>query len=552
LILFINDQQKKIKRNPKQKPKKIERARIFGFSSFFFLSVYYRCRAKNPEGRTSLKFSFLSRFRSIRKKKCEYYRSSNTKKTGKKKTESIMPSIEKYPSLDELIELSGHAQAWLNRGPFIQQAFGFEQMIQLLKDPLLFEYMNCLRSQGYKVISLDLFGQKYVLVVDPALATDIFRETIPYFPPGIFETNISGMLAPMQTTLTMGELWEKRRCLSEKSFGFTPLHSQVPIHTIDVCPSTNVERRAPQIVEKNFFWRSLATEQIERWLQDHELPTEHWADLYRLSARIAFGTEEGVDFLILYMRQAQSLPSLLGSGTVPFPNYRTRYRDFLRRQILDPVPGSMAEHIVNVASRTGCYTSEEMEDQLPFLFFQVGGIFTVFLPIALALACIDRRSGELLYRCDGRDVGRTDNYLHFFVMEVLRLYNQVFVLQRTTGENVTVRGEFETRTFDQIVLPFAYYLRDSNTYPDPNRFSPLRWRDESCIPWDRGQHPFSSGSRTCPARNFALHIAKYTLLRLWKNGTYRYILESDLCVDLDDMPQIIDPYRIHFSLQSRY
>jgi len=120
-------------------------------------------------------------------------------------------------------------------------------------------------------------------------------------------------------------------------------------------------------------------------------------------------------------------------------------------------------------------------------------------------------------------------------MEVIRLYNQVFLLQREAAADIKI-NDYNLKKGDQVNLLFAFYMRDPNIYPEPDKFSPERWQ--------AGQHPFSSGSRTCPARNFALMLAKAIFYTCWNNHDYEPIDPPQL--DFSQMPQIINPYDIRF------
>ncbi|XWV26714.1 cytochrome P450 CYP736A12-like protein [Tupanvirus soda lake] len=293
-------------------------------------------------------------------------------------------------------------------------------------------------------------------------------------------------------------------------------------------------------------------------------PVENFYLLEKLAAKIVFGIDEEpvdnnhnnlteqknnlslVDKLSLYLIQAQSTASSLGSENVPFPELREWYRNFLQDSVKNPLPNSLAFHMKELALLSNSdYTFSEIEDHLPFAFFQISGIFKVFLPIALAIACLNNKVSHMLSYVDTDTFLNTDNYLHYYVMEILRLYNTVFVLQREVREDIVI-DDFSMKKGDQINLMFGFYMRDPNIYPNPDKFYPERWKEELNMKWNEGQHPFSSGSRTCPARNLALALCKFSFYYLWKN--YSYTLKSDLLLDFDNMPQIINPYQIIFQI----
>jgi len=225
---------------------------------------------------------------------------------------------------EELIQVEAHIKYWSDRGPFTQESAGFKEMVELSKDPLLIHYFRNKLAQGKRALEVGIIIQNYVVVLDPSLATAIFKATIPFFPPGWIETNLSAELAPVQTTLSMDDLWVKRRCLVERALGWTPLNSEVPLESIRVeCPF----REDPQITENIInYW-------LDEWFSTHSFPKDNWEELADLAALIVFGSTEERPMIELYLRQAQSLPSALGSSEVPFPELKRRYREYLEEVV---------------------------------------------------------------------------------------------------------------------------------------------------------------------------------------------------------------------------
>ena len=449
---------------------------------------------------------------------------------------------------EELVKIIQHVMMWLDRGPFAQQKSGFDKMIELTKDPLLIDYFRLKLSEGKSTLRFGFILQEYTIILDPELATIIFRNSIPLFPHAKIEENLIGDLAPLQTTLSIGHLWQKRRCLSEHTLDWTPLNSIISLQSI---AQTEQHILPPFCPVQKFTTSSMVIPIINKWFERCGLPTKDFETLDNLTMIIVFGSHEYTETMSLYMKQAQSLGSALNSNEVPFPELRQWYRNYLREIVSHPPSESLAARFVEVAIKLKHeYTSQEIEDQLPVAFFQISSIFKIFLPIALAIGFLHPDSSAHLSQTTYDMIFTNNNYLHFFVMEIIRLYNQVFILQRQVSQDLNI-GNLNLKAGDQINLLFAFYMRDPNIYPRPDSFFPLRWINESHIRWDLGQHPFSSGSQTCPARNLALHIAKFLIYRLFTDPNYKYSLINKLHLDFDNMPQIINPYCLQFQLLSR-
>lgn len=441
-------------------------------------------------------------------------------------------------SKDEIIKLSTHMLSFLDRGPFIQQEAGFNKMVKYSHDPLLINYFEEKICNGQKDIKIGLLVQDHVMILDSYVATQIFRNTIPYFVPAVIETNLKYRLTPLQTTLSLNEEWLKRRALSQTALDWSPLGSIVPLETISVCPAGNK------------FATDVALFVIDKYIDYHGLPYNEWSKLDKLSMNIVFGNVSDIDTnnMVLYMEQSQSLQSVLNSNELPFPELHQWYRKFLYNCVQNPQENTLASRFIEAANSLECnFISQEIEDQLPFAFFQLSSLFRVFLPIALAVGTTNKIALQSILNSKYEMVYATDNYLHYFVMEVMRLYNQVFILQRESSQDCDIEG-VKIKKGDQLDMMFALYMRDKNIYPEPNKFKPMRWVNEKFIDWNIGQHPFSSGSRTCPARNLALNVAKFLIYKLLVDSNVEYHLVMPLNLDFNNMPQVINPYSIEFQL----
>ena len=510
--------------------------------------------------------------------------------------------LTKQLTKDETVKMITHLLMWLDRGPFTQNKSGFEKMLQLSHDPLLIEFFRSKLQDGQPIIHLSLLIESFTNILDSSIATAIFRNTFnptnfeANFIPAVIETRLKYALAPTQTTLSIDDLWIKRRCLVETALGFRPLGSKIPLESFQLqYPFKNVPNiksitslnnnilnttlqdptvKDPTIensipIHNTFKLNAGLTTRlnfnvlklIDQWIEENGLPYDNWSQMDTLAMTIVFNPIKDqiiqeTNLMMLYMNQAQSAATILGSKEIPFPEIREWYRQYLRSHVQNPNPESLTSIFVEASQLLDYqYFSEEIEDQLPFAFFQINGILKVFFPIALAILCL--WEPIILYTGNNQDNGSNGNKLinqdedlHYFVMEVFRLYNQVFILQRQAAKDLTV-GNLNIKQGEQINLMFSLYMRDAIIYPDPDKFDPQRWSQELNIDWRQGQHPFSSGSRTCPARDLAIMIAKHLLRRLYNNHNYQYRLVTELKLDFNKMPQIIDPYQLNFELVPR-
>nr|CAI5832394.1 unnamed protein product [Callosobruchus analis] len=118
-------------------------------------------------------------------------------------------------------------------------------------------------------------------------------------------------------------------------------------------------------------------------------------------------------------------------------------------------------------------------------------------------------------------------YLECVIKEVLRLYPPVPMFARSTDKDVSyftfhhmhkieyLLGNIIPKGID--IVMFAYgILRDSDYFPDPDKFDPLRFEaNAGTKPYS--YIPFSAGPRNCIGQKFAMLEMKSTLSKILRN-----------------------------------
>lgn len=108
-------------------------------------------------------------------------------------------------------------------------------------------------------------------------------------------------------------------------------------------------------------------------------------------------------------------------------------------------------------------------------------------------------------------------YLEMVIKEALRLYPSVPAFGRHVVEDIEYDGSILPKGLSLIVAIFEMH-RNSELYPDPDKFDPERFTLENCS--DRHPYaylPFSAGSRNCIGQKFAMLEIKSTVSKILRN-----------------------------------
>lgn len=111
------------------------------------------------------------------------------------------------------------------------------------------------------------------------------------------------------------------------------------------------------------------------------------------------------------------------------------------------------------------------------------------------------------------------------LLEALRLYPPVWVLGREALVEVELGGYAMPKGAKLVICPWLLH-RDAQTFPEPHRFYPERWRDDFRSSLARGAFiPFSIGPRSCIGERFALMEGMFILTGLAQRWRFQQLPE---------------------------
>ncbi|KAL1394858.1 hypothetical protein pipiens_011656 [Culex pipiens pipiens] len=125
---------------------------------------------------------------------------------------------------------------------------------------------------------------------------------------------------------------------------------------------------------------------------------------------------------------------------------------------------------------------------------------------------------ETLERSEGLidyDVIKGMQYLDVCVKETLRKYPGLPILNRKCTQDYQVpNSKVIIRKGTQLIIPLLAYAKDERYFPEPDKYSPERFLEESKNFVDDAYTPFGDGPRQCIATQMGIVIAKITLVML--------------------------------------
>jgi cytochrome P450 len=107
------------------------------------------------------------------------------------------------------------------------------------------------------------------------------------------------------------------------------------------------------------------------------------------------------------------------------------------------------------------------------------------------------------------------------VLETLRLYPPVWVFGREALRDVQLDGVLIESGKELVICPWLLH-RNPEFFPEPDSFTPSRWRDDARGRLPRGVYlPFSIGARSCLGEHFAMMESILVLASVAREWTFR-------------------------------
>ena len=138
------------------------------------------------------------------------------------------------------------------------------------------------------------------------------------------------------------------------------------------------------------------------------------------------------------------------------------------------------------------------------------------------------------------DIYNTNSYLHFCVIEHIRLFNTNNInIQRTSKYDMKYYG-IELKKGQQLFILLSNILRDNKLFHNPDKFIPERWENKNVTEQDI---VFGIGPQICPSKKISPILYKAIIIKL-----LTYKLKCVYPILKSKQIYYINPHSIRFSI----
>ena len=374
--------------------------------------------------------------------------------------------------------------------------------------------------------------QPVYMIMSTKIMRDILNESPQYYGPGKFKRRYFHPFMAQNVGINYYPEWEMNRPFNEKVLGLRrPDH---PLYQF-------IDQKTPLIVNK-----LIQLKDNSSFVTGQDFITLGRYVSYLITFGQRYASPEYYPYVWDLLKATTDWKSLLGMDPVP-PIVRERYLDFMNYQLKHPEPDGLMYYADRF--RTHDMSDNDVIDQVPHWVFPLGNgmfnILTVYLALLEAFPNV-KNSIKAEIR-DNVQTAARDTWLHWSVMETIRMYGIVLTLTRTSMVDQVVTDstgkEFHLSKGGQVFMLTAPLSNDELCFPDAHKWLPSRWKN---IPQDSFCDViFNVGPQVCPGSNLSQYLIKSIIKNLMSSYSFQVISPK---LDPNALPAALDPWNIQIEI----
>ncbi len=419
----------------------------------------------------------------------------------------------KYLSLIELIEYNIKLYFINNAGITYIHNNGAKLLDIFIDDSILIKMHRKLNKKYGKAVMTYIIGLKeHYYILDVNLSKKILNKSPEIFESGKIKEDFFNKIMPNNLGISKCRTkskcpWKKRRIFNEKVLGTNNI-SPVFLHIIN-------------IVKKNILIPPVNIDDFK------EIS-------FKIVAKMIYGKNNDNEKIL---KEFQKLAE--NDINVVKTNFYKKYIKHLHKSY-KTAPKST---LLNLADEYKADDLKIIDDQIPHWFgpfiFIISFLIPNFLCIILNYKDVYNKIMKEISDINF-DIYSKKSYLHFCVIEHIRLFNTINInIPRTVNKDIILEN-IKFKKGDQIFMLFSSILRDEKEFKNPDMYIPERWEDRSI---ENQNIVFGVGPQQCPSIQITPFLYK-SIIRHLLSFKYSKVNPKICKKNL----YFINPYDISFSI----
>ena len=436
-----------------------------------------------------------------------------------------------YKKYKIFIKLSLLQYFIIQRGLITVNCFWYNLSDLILDDASGINLYYKLKEKNKDFTKIYLLNNKMYAVTNYKFIKYIIENSPYLFSPGKAKIRFFNTFMKKNVGISKGKKWESRRLLNDKVLITDKLHIYAEKFNNDI---------------KNY---------MKLWKNKNTFDFNDLSKFGKYMVSKVIFNKNKIEEEIFDMFKKSNNFSVFIKNTDFLINEKKKYYKYLKKHIDNPEKKSLIELCLKFSK-----DKEEILYQIPHFIFPIFGLFAATIPRCLLMLINNPKVlNELIKQINNIDSNAKNiskiiykfKLLRYCVLETLRLNNPVITMIRTLEKDISFKIDnnktYQFKKGEQFLILTNPILRDKTKFDEPNKFNPNRFNKKI----EKNIHfiSFNHGNQRCPGKELAIYLCQsfiYNFIKFFNVKSASQL--KSLKINIDNIPQIINPCKIKFSL----